>query len=265
MTSTESKDLMLVILSLFSAFQVFACLENLVLLRGQAPSGSVLKPTFPRLVRELFPFVFQDRAFQALLIFALVVNVLVTLMASFPQWFFDSRLIALQGFFLLMQLIRFRGSLNGGSDFFALHLQIGFLIGFLIPAEPAAKAGLAYIAATTALSFFRAGFYKALQKKWWTGEAMAELLKSSPFAEISMRSWELSRLQIISWLTVIFQLSFPVVFILPETGMAVYFALGFGMHLANWRILGLHRFLLYWPLGYIAIYAMNLEVLRFVN
>ncbi|MFN7454988.1 MAG: hypothetical protein ACK5RO_10050 [Pseudobdellovibrionaceae bacterium] len=265
MTFESAKNILVIIVSLVSVFQVFAVLENISLLRGQAYRGSTIKAHYPPLLRQLLPFLFQDRAFQALLYFALVTNVLVALMASFPGWFFDSRLILVQLFFLWMQILRFRGGLNGGSDFFAFHLQIGLAIGLCLTQEQAPKAGLAYIALVTSLSYFRAGVGKALKKKWWQGEALAELLKTSPFADVSSKEIHSQWLKIISAITILAQLLFPFSLILPEALMYGFFAFCFGMHLMNWWILGLHRFLLYWPLGYIAVWAINLEILKFVS
>jgi len=64
MTFESAKNILVIILSLFSVFQVFAVLENISLLRGQAYRGSTIKAHYPPLLRQLLPFFFKTGPFK---------------------------------------------------------------------------------------------------------------------------------------------------------------------------------------------------------
>lgn len=152
----------------------------------------------------------------------------------------------------------FKGRLSGGSDALLFHILLGLcvsLMGLLFPASLGDKvkhAGVFWIAAQLTISYFVAGVAKARHLRWWRGDVLSEVLQSSIY---SIPPWlrQLSKypevLQRVSVLIIIFELSFPLVWVFPNL---VYFYLGIGIlfHFGVWMMFGLHRFFWTWICTY---------------
>ncbi|MEI6740150.1 MAG: hypothetical protein WCK74_07555 [Gemmatimonadaceae bacterium] len=78
----------------------------------------------------------------------------------------------------LLAAMRFRGTVNGGSDGMLFTVLIGLLLSRLAPPDSRwAQAGVLYIAAQLTLSYLRAGLVKVTRRPWWTGEALLAFLR----------------------------------------------------------------------------------------
>jgi hypothetical protein len=84
----------------------------------------------------------------------------------------------------LMICVRFRGSVNGGSDSMTAMILLGCIFAFLFKKESFARVGLVWIAINLLLSYGRAGISKIRQPEWKDGTALAQFFEQSFFADI---------------------------------------------------------------------------------
>jgi hypothetical protein len=172
---------------------------------------------------------------------------------SFPH----GALVAVLFATALLICIRWRGTVNGGSDF--MTLQVLMCLGIACTAGRqgvVAKYALTYVAVQLTLSYFVAGVAKAREKSWWTGEALREHLSFRVYGVPPVVGGWL-RLPgvaaLASWTVMAFELGFPVVWLRPELLWPALYAAAF-FHLANAYVLGLNRFFWAWLAAYPALW-----------
>lgn len=169
---------------------------------------------------------------------------------------------------------RWRGTFNGGSDAMTLIVLVGVTVGTafadfgvgqganvaLLPGDVAAtrsavgaQAGLAYIAFQAVLSYFIAGVVKLRTRDWRNGSALRTFL-NLPGYPVAAWLRGLSRsaglMFALSWLLIVFECVFPLVFVWPR----VFLVLGLAFHFGNAIAFGLNRFLLAWAAAYPALW-----------
>ena len=120
-----------------------------------------------------------------------------------------------------------------------------------------AKLGLGWIAAQSVLSYFMAGLAKARHSRWWSGAAVQALFSSDgPYVLLhGVRALAASPgiCAALGCGLVLFELTFPVVLLLPFAAKVALLALALLFHLANAAILGLNRFIWAWAATYPAL------------
>jgi hypothetical protein len=147
---------------------------------------------------------------------------------------------------LWLTALRFRGTVNGGSD----GMLFTVLVGLAVATSPLASPRLAYgavlfVAAQVVLSYFRAGLVKARQPAWWTGEALRSFLAIPAY---SVPTWVPQMpllLRTLSVAVILFELAAPLA-LFSTTACLLYSAVAWCFHLATALIFGLNRFLLVW-------------------
>lgn len=182
------------------------------------------------------------------------VVVLIQLFLSIIGFFAPSPFV-FAGLFLthLLINIRFRGTVNGGSDMMTFVLLTGVLISFI---EGAEKLGLIYICIHTLYSYFKAGFVKLVSSDWKNGLALPNFLARSLFADIVFLSKKLQALPLLSkvlcWSVLFFELS---VVMLPFFRFLAipYFVLAFAFHFIIYISFGLNRFFWIWMAAWPAV------------
>ena len=77
----------------------------------------------------------------------------------------------------LLSAVRFRGTVNGGSDAMLFTVLGALVVSQMEVASPFAREGaVLYVAAQLTLSYLRAGIVKVRQRGWWNGEALTAFL-----------------------------------------------------------------------------------------
>jgi hypothetical protein len=157
---------------------------------------------------------------------------------------------------------RLKGPISGGSDAITLLTLTCLTVATGALAferdERIAKMALAYLGLQTLLSYALAGFAKLKSTDWRQGRVLQEILFHShypvpPRWRTHTRLQQLSQLKLISWLVLIFELSFVLV-IFNSRLLATWMVIAFIFHLLNTYLLGLHRFTWSWLAAYPALF-----------
>lgn len=153
----------------------------------------------------------------------------------------------------VLQLHRFQGAYNGGSDKMALLALSCLGLAHLAPAW--ADIALGYLAVQLVLSYFVSGWVKLTNPQWRSGAALTQVFRFSayPVSENLRRLANHPRLMQSASLGVIgFEVLFPLALLHPLVlGVALVIAAGF--HLLNALLFGLNRFLWIWIATYPAL------------
>lgn len=205
-------------------------------------------------VRKVLDVIFSTPNFYILLAFRLMV--------SFYALFYTSSIALL---FLLISsvliCVRWRGTFNGGSDYMSILVLLVLVLATSFAAYP--SVGLAcvyYLGIQTVMSYFLAGVAKCKRKNWRNGTALEGFLASDTYQAAFLERWmPLSPKALVacSWLTIIFELSFPLALLSPHVCL-MFIALGLLFHIAIAYAFGLNRFLFAWAAAYPCLYYSSL-------
>lgn len=159
-------------------------------------------------------------------------------------------------------ILRFGGPLGGGSDSMMFQVLIGLLIASFGVANPVlVRIGLGWIAAQSVLSYFLAGVAKLRNDNWRTGVALQTLLRSNGPYTLFTPTRNLADSKTLcaglSWVIILFEITFPAVLLLPWEGKLVMLSAGLVFHIANAATLGLNRFIWAWTATYPALLYFN--------
>jgi len=165
---------------------------------------------------------------------------------------FNSR-IEIWSLLLILQffsLAQFRGNLNGGSDAMTT-ISLVCMTLMSTANDYLQKIGLYYLSIQVIFSYFIAGIVKLKESDWRNGEALGKFLNQAFYKdEFLARILQNKNLhKPISLFMIFWEISFPVIFFVPKL-MPVYLFIGFGFHLVNAFIFGLHRFFWAWIATY---------------
>lgn len=152
-------------------------------------------------------------------------------------------------------LIRWRGNFNGGSDsmtmvvLIALFVSLAFLNHFSV-----VFAALSYVTFQLVLSYFKAGYLKIKTKAWRNGGALKEFMLSPKYSSLNrLGNQSPKTFFALSWLVIIFELSFPLSLLHPH--LTLIFAGGAAFfHLTLVYLFGLNRFFFSWAAAYPSLY-----------
>lgn len=166
-------------------------------------------------------------------------------------------LIFILFFSTIFVCLRWRGVFNGGSDYMTI-VVLSALCFFEIfkGSVNSSLICLWYISIQVCSSYFISGLVKIKKKNWRTGKALSGFINSSiyqstPGTELISSNLRFSCL--VSWIIILFELSFPLTLFSPQLCLA-YIAFALAFHLANFYIFGLNRFLFAWAASYPALY-----------
>lgn len=155
----------------------------------------------------------------------------------------------------LLISIRWRGTFNGGSDYMTLIVLISLFISSLSIHPKFQYAAIYYLCFQVASSYFLAGLVKVKNKDWRNGKALKAFLGNTIYKQNSISEVIVDSpliLRILSIITIIWELSFPLAFLSPNFAI-IFLTIGFLFHLANAYLLGLNRFLFIWVATYPAV------------
>lgn len=216
-------------------------------------SSSALKMVLTALLNE--------RSFLVLLVGRLAAAA-ITLVLHANVWalgalFFSSWLIS----------IRWRGTLNGGSDSMTLVVALSVWIAELNRDQPAiTKIALGYIAVQLTASYWIAGLAKLCSPSWRNGSALAAFFETPGYD--SPPAWVKSFFTKPSVLTkaavfsiILFECAFPVAW-LDSGACAIFLGLAIVFHLMNFFVFGLNRFVFAWIAAYPALWFWSERILE---
>lgn len=112
---------------------------------------------------------------------------------------------------------------------------------------------LVFLTAQLFLAYTTAGFLKLKEPTWRDGTALLVVLRQNTYG--NRMCWHFARqhvtvTRLLAWSVIIFECTFPLVFLIPSRAMLFVLALGVVFHIANAAIIGLNTFL--W--AFVAIY-----------
>jgi len=157
-------------------------------------------------------------------------------------------------FFLIMTYfliaLRFRGNFNGGSDAMTMVTLVSLTFAF-----QKTSIGFYLLAFHCTLSYFMAGMVKLRNKSWRSGLALQTFLTHSNYAIPSkIQKWTNQKSWMIlgSWIVILFECSFPLVWLFPK--LTTYYVVAASLfHVINYFCLGLNRFVFTWIASYPAL------------
>lgn len=157
--------------------------------------------------------------------------------------------------------VRFRGSVNGGSDAMTVVVLTGLLIAYC-GAWSLSKFGLIYIAIHLLLSYLRAGLSKLRQPAWREGRAVGEFLKQSFFADTRLLGdWIVARPAVgraLSIGVIGFEMMVAVSLVMPRWSGFILASIVL-FHFSIFMAFGLNRFFWIWLSAWPSIfYAASL-------
>jgi hypothetical protein len=148
----------------------------------------------------------------------------------------------------------YRGSYCGGSDTVLLYACVALAMGATWP-----QTAVALLAVLAVVSYAVAGAVKALQRRWWSGLALTDVIQNDFYAvppEIKKYAQRPGLMRLASWATLLWELGFVCVlasrhFVGPLVVMGLVF------HLAIFWTFGLNRFFWTWAITYPALFALH--------
>lgn len=187
--------------------------------------ADLIRPEFPRVLRWTLGLQQWIAGLQLLaafttLIYPTAIGVLVVLLTT---WWLA---------------MRWRGTFNGGSDFMTFQILAAWWVSLLVPQFMLICQF--YIVIQLVLSYFVAGVSKIGNRDWRNGRALQVLLGRWGVG-LSV-GWCL----VLGWVTLAFEILFPVALIVPLPFVVV----GVAFHLGNAYVLGLNRFFWVWLAAY---------------
>lgn len=116
--------------------------------------------------------------------------------------------------------------------------------------------GLGFVAAQAALCYSVAGMVKLRGSEWRSGSAVRDIVDTRAFGHpaasaVLSRTSGLARG--LTYAVLLFEIGFPVVFVLPPVPLAAYLAAGVALHVGVGAIMGLNLFLWAFPATYPAV------------
>lgn len=147
--------------------------------------------------------------------------------------------------------MRWRGTLNGGSDQFKVVVLSGLTVAALDRAL--VPVGLAYVAAQTILSYFVAGVVKLVEPTWRSGEAIGRLAALPRYGVPPRVTAAMTRVaRPLAWGVMTFELLSPLALVGPRAAVLILAAAAV-FHAVNAAALGLNRFFWAWIAAYPAV------------
>ena len=151
--------------------------------------------------------------------------------------------------------LRWRGSVNGGSDFMTLTVLIALILGELV--QPEYKRGIVYFVAVQCVtSYFVAGIIKLINADWRSGLALRvfvrQTLTTGRIPRLFAGANQLP-LQIFTWIVILFEILFPLALMSPGLAL-ILMLIAFSFHLGTVFLFGLNRFIWAWLTCYPAVF-----------
>jgi|GEM_PF-904311 len=159
----------------------------------------------------------------------------------------------------ILACVRFRGSINGGSDSMTAMVLIGIWISYLFKKESFACAGLIWISVNLLISYGRAGLAKLKQPEWKDGSALTSFLSQSFYEDVRNLSANISpeTAKKLSWGVIVFEFALVFSPLLADSSLSLVFFVAVIFHFANYWAFGLNRFFWAWIAAWPAIFYLS--------
>lgn len=217
---------------------------------------NTLKRDWSPWMQKILGFFLDDHRFKFILLFHFA---LALLLIFSPL---RSLLCGVSGLLFLTHYLiclRFRGTLNGGSDTITLTVLLSLTLA-LSQITVLEKFGSLYLSVQITLSYFIAGWVKAIHAEWWTGHALRNHLSTQIYSTPN-RARAILSVPAVSALgsvfILVFELLFPLVWVFPKLTVP-FLSIAALFHLGNVYLFGLNRFFWAWISGY-AVLIQTLE------
>lgn len=205
---------------------------------------------FPRPVRWLLDAVLAYRGLIALLVARLAAAIALLAVVHVA-------LVSLLLITTVLLALRWRGSVNGGSDFMTLVVLTALTAATAVPDQPLVTAGaLLYIALQACNSYVVAGVVKLRSRAWRDGTALPAFLAGAvhdPGRLLALFTRAPALARVAGWAVIALELSFPLALLDPRACAALV-AVALAFHAGNVYAFGLHRFLWAWAATYPALF-----------
>lgn len=162
---------------------------------------------------------------------------------STPAWILGG--CALIALLLGLCIQRVSQSGGDGAEGIATVVLGGVSVGFLSSSPVVASSAVLFVAAQATLAYTAAGLYKAWSPPWRSGEALVRILGVQTFGNarlqvLLLRKPTLSRY--LAWGTVVWECTFPIVFVAPMWVALAWLLVGLLFHLGCAIVMGLNTF-----------------------
>jgi hypothetical protein len=214
----------------------------------------------PHVIRFLFDTVLKEKGFTLLLAGRLFASISLFFHPFLFNMGSHAYSISAGIIFISSWLIsiRWRGSLNGGSDSMTAIVALSVWIASLFPNYPIVTQGcLAFLAVQLTASYWIAGLVKLKNPVWRNGKALPQFFNvpgyNSPpeWVHLLFRKPGIAKVSCVG--VILFECLFPLAWLSP-TICAVFLISAFAFHLMNFWIFGLNRFVFAWLAAYPALY-----------
>ncbi len=152
----------------------------------------------------------------------------------------------------LVQLWRYQGPYNGGSDKMTVLILTCLAAAHLAPNMFWSEMALSYLAVQLVLSYFVSGWIKVINPAWRRGEALRDVFRYSayPVSEqlrgLADHPWFLLAM---GWAVILLELIFPFTLLHPVTLKLALLCTAW-FHFSNACFFGLNRFFWIWLCAY---------------
>jgi hypothetical protein len=155
--------------------------------------------------------------------------------------------------------VRFRGSINGGSDSMTAMVLLGTWIAFLFKKESFASAGLVWIAVNVLISYARAAIAKLQQPEWRDGHALPAFLQQSFYGDIRAygQMLTLETAKKLGWGVIALELILVASPLVQGTPLTAVFFIVVVFHFLNYWVFGLNRFFWAWIAAWPSIFYLS--------
>ena len=205
---------------------------------------------FPRVVRGILDALLGYRSLRVVLVVRAVAAVALVVIGL------NVVVLAVLLATTVLLALRWRGSVNGGSDFMTLVVLTALTVAAAAPGRPEVQLGCVwYVAIQACNSYFVAGVVKARAASWRQGRALPAFLATAVYDDARLvalfkRRPGLARAA--GYAVIGLECGFPLALVHPVACLAIIGAAA-AFHLANVYVFGLNRFLWAWMATYPAL------------
>lgn len=134
---------------------------------------------------------------------------------------------------------------HDGADQMTMIVLLALGLGGLVPGVTGRQLALAFVGLQAALAYMTAGIAKATARGWWDGTFLTGITGMRMYGHSRLAA-SLSRrpafARALAATTILWEVGFPTVLILPPTAAFAYLAVGVAFHVGNAVVMGLNTF-----------------------
>lgn len=209
---------------------------------------------------RLLNYIFSDRQFKFLIILRILL-VLLTFLNTANYVYVSVTLALLFIINCLLNIRHFQG--RDGADETLSILLFGLFAYYAVdPTLPLRWAGPVFIVAQLTLSYFISGYYKLISKTWQSGQAIKKVVATEIYGRPSLFFMVKNDWVAYSscWLIILWELTFPIIFLMPQPYFLIWLVLGVVFHLSMAIIMGLNTFMMAFLISYPLFYSILISL-----